>query len=115
MARAWCGCRCSTYRSPNRSSPNRSAPSASAPRALITPRAALVRAAREHGVWQEPRGFIFHMSRCGSTALAQAVNADPEVILIAEAQPINASLAGAWQRPPDAGCRESVQALMALY
>lgn len=40
----------------------------------------------------EPSGFIFHLSRCGSTLLAQMLAAVPEHVVISEAQPIDAVL-----------------------
>lgn len=36
-----------------------------------------------------PAGFIFHMSRCGSTLIAQMLGALPQNIVIAEAAPID--------------------------
>lgn len=36
-----------------------------------------------------PSGFIFHMSRCGSTLLAQMLAALPQTIMISEASPID--------------------------
>lgn len=48
--------------------------------------------------WQErrpglpPSGFIFHMSRCGSTLVAQMLAALPSHIVISEAPPIDAIL-----------------------
>jgi hypothetical protein len=38
----------------------------------------------------EPRGFIFHMSRCGSTLVSQALAALPGVLTVSEAPPIGA-------------------------
>ena len=49
-------------------------------------------------VWQTaspglvPSGFIFHMSRCGSTLVAQMLAALPEHIVISEAPPVDAIL-----------------------
>ncbi|HEY0301193.1 MAG TPA: hypothetical protein VGC36_07675 [Rhizomicrobium sp.] len=37
-----------------------------------------------------PRGFIFHMSRCGSTLVSQMLAGDPRNIVISEAAPIDA-------------------------
>ena len=48
--------------------------------------------------WQQrqpglpPNGFIFHMSRCGSTLLAQMLASSPHNIVVAEAAPIDAVL-----------------------
>jgi hypothetical protein len=39
-----------------------------------------------------PSGFIFHMSRCGSTLIAQMLASLPQAIVIAEAEPIDAVL-----------------------
>src|SRR5579875_2370721 len=39
-----------------------------------------------------PAGFIFHISRCGSTLLSNGVRALKNVSVISEAQPINAAL-----------------------
>jgi hypothetical protein len=50
--------------------------------------------------WQEvrpglaPDGFIFHMSRCGSTLLAQLLAALPQNIVVSEAPPIDSILRG---------------------
>ena len=41
-----------------------------------------------------PSGFVFHMSRCGSTLVAQMLAALPEVLVISEAGPIDAILRG---------------------
>ncbi|MGA7673653.1 MAG: hypothetical protein WCA78_01245 [Rhizomicrobium sp.] len=38
----------------------------------------------------QPSGFIFHMSRCGSTLVSQMLAADPRNIVISEASPIDA-------------------------
>jgi hypothetical protein len=48
------------------------------------------RAERYPGV--PPAGFIFHMSRCGSTLIAQMLAALPQTVVISEAEPINAIL-----------------------
>jgi hypothetical protein len=37
----------------------------------------------------EPRGFVFHLSRCGSTLIAQAHVALPRTVVLAEADPIH--------------------------
>ena len=46
-----------------------------------------------------PTGFIFHMSRCGSTLLAQLLAALPCNIVISEAGPIDAVLRSRWGDP----------------
>jgi hypothetical protein len=48
------------------------------------------RARRYPGI--PPAGFIFHMSRCGSTLIAQMLAALPQTVVISEAEPINAIL-----------------------
>ena len=40
----------------------------------------------------EPTGFIFHMSRCGSTLVSQMLKAVPTNVVISEARPIDATL-----------------------
>ncbi|HET9222191.1 MAG TPA: hypothetical protein VFO07_06795, partial [Roseiflexaceae bacterium] len=37
-----------------------------------------------------PSGFVFHMSRCGSTLVAQMLATLPQTLVIAEAEPIDA-------------------------
>ncbi len=39
-----------------------------------------------------PAGFIFHMSRCGSTLIAQMLGSLPQVLVVSEAGPIDAVL-----------------------
>ena len=39
-----------------------------------------------------PNGFIFHMSRCGSTLVARMLASDPENIVISEASPIDVAI-----------------------
>ena len=46
-----------------------------------------------------PSGFIFHMSRCGSTLVAQMLAALPQNIVISEAGPIDAVLRTNWRDP----------------
>jgi hypothetical protein len=55
-------------------------------------------AARSPGV--APAGFVFHMSRCGSTLVAQMLAALPATIVLSEAQPLDA-LIGLHRRRPD--------------
>jgi hypothetical protein len=47
----------------------------------------------------EPSGFIFHMSRCGSTLIAQLLAALPGSIVISEARPVDAVLRAASRQP----------------
>jgi hypothetical protein len=50
----------------------------------------------------EPSGFIFHMSRCGSTLVSQMLAALPSNIVVSEASPIDTVVqAGRWR--PDLG------------
>ena len=46
-----------------------------------------------------PTGFIFHMSRCGSTLIAQMLASLPQAIVIAEAEPIDAVLRAHFHDP----------------
>ena len=46
-----------------------------------------------------PTGFIFHMSRCGSTLTAQMLAALPQNIVIAEAAPIDSILSANLRSP----------------
>jgi hypothetical protein len=46
-----------------------------------------------------PTGFIFHMSRCGSTLMAQMLAALPQNIVISEAGPIDAILNAGFRDP----------------
>jgi hypothetical protein len=51
-------------------------------------RRTLIEAAASLPPGLRPSGFIFHMSRCGSTLLSQALAADPAHIVVSEASPI---------------------------
>ena len=46
-----------------------------------------------------PTGFIFHMSRCGSTLVAQMLASMPQAIVVAEAEPIDAVLRAHFRDP----------------
>lgn len=46
-----------------------------------------------------PSGFIFHMSRCGSTLISQMLAALPRNIVISEASPIDSILNAPWRNP----------------
>ena len=46
-----------------------------------------------------PRGFIFHMSRCGSTLVAQMLGALPRSIVISEAGPVDSVLRSNFSDP----------------
>ena len=61
----------------------------------VTPLAALAELqAADPGL--PPTGFIFHMSRCGSTLVAQMLAALPQNIVISEAGPVDAVLHANW-------------------
>jgi hypothetical protein len=47
----------------------------------------------------QPSGFIFHMSRCGSTLLSQMLAAPPSNIVVSEADPIDTVVQAHLQRP----------------
>ncbi len=46
-----------------------------------------------------PTGFIFHMSRCGSTLVSQMLAALPQNVVISEASPIDSVLRANWRDP----------------
>lgn len=46
-----------------------------------------------------PKGFIFHMSRCGSTLVAQMLAALPQTIVISEAGPVDSVLRANFRDP----------------
>jgi len=58
---------------------------------LRTPMAALAESQQRH-TGLPPTGFIFHMSRCGSTLVSQMLAALPRNIVVSEAAPIDAVL-----------------------
>jgi hypothetical protein len=59
-----------------------------------------------------PAGFIHHMSRCGSTLVAQLLGADPHHVVISEAEPLDAVVR--WAMESGAGLNEQVAALRAI-
>ena len=63
-----------------------------------------------------PTGFIFHMSRCGSTLLSQMLAASPENIVLSEAGPIDDILRGHFRNPdiPDERRVQWLQGLVAV-
>jgi hypothetical protein len=70
----------------------------------------------DHAAGQQslaPSGFIFHMSRCGSTLVAQMLAALPQNIVISEAAPIDAvvQFSRAW---PDLAADRHCQHLIAM-
>ena len=52
---------------------------------------------QEPGLW--PTGFIFHMSRCGSTLVSQMLAALPQNVVISEAGPIDSILRAPFSAP----------------
>ncbi|MDB5069958.1 MAG: aspartyl/asparaginyl beta-hydroxylase [Candidatus Eremiobacteraeota bacterium] len=60
-----------------------------------------------------PAGFIFHMSRCGSTLISQMLSRLNSTIVLSEAQPIDALLARRG-RDPDGGDETSIRRLRGL-
>ncbi len=63
----------------------------------------------------QPSGFIFHMSRCGSTLVSQMLAALPQNIVVSEAPPLDAIVQMAGQptdRPP-AGAIRALRAMVA--
>jgi hypothetical protein len=61
-----------------------------------------------------PTGFIFHMSRCGSTLVAQMLAALPGTLVVSEAPPIDAMVQVARAIPEDMGVR-ALQAMVSAY
>ena len=55
--------------------------------ARVTPLATLLEAARDHATIR-PSGIIFHVSRCGSTFLANTLKTGDAVLVLSEARPI---------------------------
>ncbi|HEV2828459.1 MAG TPA: hypothetical protein VGW76_12750 [Pyrinomonadaceae bacterium] len=47
----------------------------------------------------EPTGFVFHMSRCGSTLVSQMLAAVPTNVVISEARPIDSTLRAQFNSP----------------
>lgn len=70
--------------------------------ALFTHRTSMA----ELGAWHAespgvaPAGFIFHMSRCGSTLVSQMLAAVPETVVISEARPIDWLARACWVPEP---------------
>jgi sulfotransferase family protein len=67
---------------------------------IATPLDAL-RTASETAPALQPAGFIFHMSRCGSTVMAQMLSQMSRTIVLSEAQPIDALLRLRRRRGPN--------------
>jgi hypothetical protein len=64
-----------------------------------------------------PSGFVFHMSRCGSTLVAQMLAALPQNIVVSEAAPIDAvvQLNRAWPELPAAQYGNHLTAMVAAF
>lgn len=64
-----------------------------------------------------PNGFIFHMSRCGSTLVAQLLASLPQNVVISEAGPVDAVLHANWYDPSITPARQIawLQALLSAY
>ena len=65
---------------------------APAPRAVIRTTLSTLEAVDGVGQCLEPSGFIFHMSRCGSTVLSRLLGTVPAAFVVSEAEPINSFL-----------------------
>jgi hypothetical protein len=65
----------------------------------------------------EPGGFIFHMSRCGSTLVAQMLAAQAETIVVSEAAPLDAmvQLGLGSDARPDAARLRPLAAMIAAF
>jgi hypothetical protein len=65
-----------------------------------------------------PQGLIFHISRCGSTLLANALRASPGILVVSEAAPITNVLSpyGEWLSPctPDEWAHQQKKLLQSL-
>jgi len=64
-----------------------------------------------------PSGFIFHMSRCGSTLTAQMLAALPRTVVVSEAAPIDAVVQLGHGHPDDVDARHArlLAAMVAAY
>lgn len=59
-----------------------------------------------------PAGFVHHMSRCGSTLIAQMLGADPHHVVLSEPEPLDAVVR--WAMTSGAPLDEQVAALRAI-
>lgn len=59
-----------------------------------------------------PQGFVFHMSRCGSTLAAQMLAAVPHHLVVSEAEPIDAVVQ--WARASEVAMDARIAALRAV-
>ena len=68
---------------------------------LVRPQTAMdsLRELSEIAPGLQPRGFIFHMSRCGSTLVSQMLAALPASVVLSEAGPIDSVLRAQFQDP----------------
>ena len=71
---------------------NQTAEGGAAPRPVIRTVLSALEAVDGVGECLEPSGFIFHMSRCGSTVLSRLFGTVPDTVVISEADPINTFL-----------------------
>jgi hypothetical protein len=76
-----------------------------------TPLATLEAAAGENA--PAPAGFVFHLSRCGSTLVSQMLAADPRNIVVSEAAPID-SIVQLGTARPDVPIEERARLLRAM-
>ncbi|MGA9770298.1 MAG: sulfotransferase [Blastocatellia bacterium] len=70
-------------------------------------------ARRESNPGLQPTGFIFHMSRCGSTLVSQMLAALPRTVVVSEASPID-SVLRAHFRVPDLTDDEQIEWLRSM-
>lgn len=64
------------------------------------------------GQGPEPAGFVHHMSRCGSTLVAQMLAADPAHVVLSEPEPLDAVLR--WAATSDTPLADQVAALRGI-
>lgn len=60
----------------------------------------------------DPDGFVFHLSRCGSTLIAQMLGTDPEHVVLSEPEPLDAVLR--WAIEAGVPVRTAIPALRAV-
>jgi hypothetical protein len=73
---------------------------------------ALIDGAGHESAEPEPSGFIHHMSRCGSTLVAQMLAADPSHVVLSEPEPLDGVLR--WAVESDAPIALQVAAVRAM-
>jgi hypothetical protein len=64
---------------------------------------------------RRPAGFIFHVSRCGSTLVSNVLKTNPHNVVLSEADPICAVLSETLQNLSDPGRREVMKALVNIF